>query len=161
MVRISAFNQSVTRLATPFALTQQLQGSPARQPNKPAIPLILVDGIVGPVQQGSVSGAFYAYSWTMNNAFTWPRTKATSVQTFTNAVSRAPLFFSACASQRRIGKVRYVFPQYSPTQMEVDIFFGVVISQVEFVNWGGTVLAITFNFASTLSTIRQNSELIW
>jgi hypothetical protein len=45
--------------------------------------------------------------------------------------------------------------------MEIDIFFGVVISQVEFVNWGGPVLAITFNFASTLPTIRQNSELIW
>ena len=76
MVRFAAFNQSVTRLSAPIVLDQQ----PPAQPQPPAqqqyttiYRLILVDGIVGPVQQGNVSGAFDAYTWTMNNEFTNPR----------------------------------------------------------------------------------------
>jgi hypothetical protein len=93
MNRFTAFNQSVTRFSAPKVLDQQ---PAAQQQYKPIYRLILVDGIVGPVKQGNVSGAFDAYTWTMNNEFTDPRTKATSVQTFTNAVSAAPAFFSAC-----------------------------------------------------------------
>jgi hypothetical protein len=156
MVRFAAFNQSVTRFSAPKVLDQQ----PPAQPFTPIYRLILVDGIVGPVQQGNVSGAFDAYTWTMNNAFTYPPTKATSVQTFTNAVSAAPAFFSACSSERRIGRVRYVFPLYSPTQIEIDILTSVVISQVEMIYWGGPVLSITFNFASMITTIRPNSEKV-
>src|ERR1700733_4728159 len=153
MNRFTTFNQSVTRFSAPRVLDQQ----PAAQPQyKPIYRLILVDGIVGPVQQGNVSGAFDAYAWTMNNEFTDPRTKATSVQALTNAVSAAPAFFSACSSGRRIGRVRYIFPQYSPTQIEIDILTGVVISQAEIIYWGSPVLSITFNFASLITTIRPN-----
>ncbi len=166
MFRFAAFNQSVARFsanqsATRFSAPKVLdQQTPALPTYTPIFPLILVDGIVGPVQQGNVSGAFDAYTWTMNNAFTDPRTKATSVQTFTNAVSAAPAFFSACSSERRIGRLRYIFPQYSPTQMEIDIFTGVVVSQVESTFWGGPVLGITFNFASMITTIRPNYEKV-
>ena len=163
MVRFAAFNQSVTRLSAPIVLDQQ----PPAQPQPPAqqqyttiYRLILVDGIVGPVQQGNVSGAFDAYTWTMNNEFTNPRTKATSVQALTSAVSAAPAFFSACSSGRRIGRVRYVVPGYSPTQIEIDILTGVIISQVELIYWGSPVLSITFNFASLITTLRPNSEKV-
>jgi hypothetical protein len=157
MTKFATFSQSVTRFSAPRVLDQQ----PPTQPQTKLIyRLILVDGIVGPVEQGTVSGAFDAYTWTLNNEFTSPRTKATSVQTFTNAVSKAPAFFSACSSGRRIGRLRYIFPQYSPTQMEIDIFTGVVVSQVEFAFWGGPVLAITFNFASMITTVRPNSEKV-
>jgi hypothetical protein len=101
MVRFAAFNQSVTRFSTPKVLDQQ---APAQPKYKPIYRLILVDGIVGPVEQGNVSGAFDAYTWTMNNEFTYPRTKATSVQTETNAVSAAPAFFSACSSGHASGE---------------------------------------------------------
>jgi hypothetical protein len=51
---VAASNQSVTRFSAPKVLDQQ----PPRQPFKPIYRLILVDGIVGPVEQGNVSGAF-------------------------------------------------------------------------------------------------------
>jgi hypothetical protein len=155
MVRFATFSQSVTRFSA-----KVLDQQPPAQPFKPIYRLILVDGIVGPVEQGNVSGAFDAYSWTMNNEFTDPRTKATSVQAETNAVSAAPAFFSACSSGQRIGRVRYIFPQYSPTQIEIIILTGVIISQVQIIYSGGPLLLITFNFASLITTIRPNSEKV-
>jgi hypothetical protein len=156
MVRFTAFNQSVTRFSALKVLDQQ----PPAKPFNPNYRLILVDGIVGPVQQGPVSGAFDAFTWTMNNEFTDPRTKATSVQTLSNAVSKAPAFFSACSSGRRIGRVRYIFPRASPTQMEIDTLGNVTITQVEIVYSGGPLLSITFNFTSLITTLRPNSEKV-
>jgi type VI protein secretion system component Hcp len=153
VVRFAALSQSVARLA-PSVLDQQ---TPV-QPSKPIFRLILIDGIFGPAEQGNMSGAFDAYSWTWNNDFN--PGKRTSALMITDVQSAGPALFNACSSGRRIGRVRYVIPKYYPTQMEIYTLFGVTISQIDNF-YSGTEpssVAITFNFGSLIDSIRPNSE---
>jgi hypothetical protein len=153
VARFSLFSQSLTRPATSNVLLQQLSPpSVVRAPDN----LILIDGVVGPVQQGNVSGAFIAYTWKFDNVFN-QSVQAKSAQTITDALSVAPILRNACVTGRRLSRVRFIFSQYSPTLVQIYTMSYVTISQIDEIYWGKAIpyLEVTFNFTSIASAIQQ------
>jgi hypothetical protein len=154
MSQFAALSQ-IARPAGPNVLLQQLSPPLVAQP---VYNLILIDGVVGPSRQGNVTGAFIAFTWKYDNVFN-QSVEARSAQTTTNALSTAPMLRSACLTGRRIGRVRFIFAQYSPNLVEVDTMVNVKISQMDEVYWRyPPYLEITFNFQSFMKSIRSKSD---